>query len=73
MNQDTAAWEKVKGDINALLQTQATQLSNLQSALAEASAMKAAQTDEQAAKQKESAPHPPLLSTLLLLDRTLHF
>jgi len=53
MNQDTAAWEKVKADINTLLQTQATQLSNLQSALAEASAMKAAQLDEQAAKQKE--------------------
>ena len=42
MNQDTAAWEKVKGDINTLFQTQATQLANLQSALAEASAMKAA-------------------------------
>jgi len=53
MNQDTAAWEKVKRDINTLLQTQATQLSNLQSALAEASAQKAAQLDEQAAKQKE--------------------
>jgi hypothetical protein len=53
MNQDTAAYDKVKGDINTLLQTQATQLANLQSALAEASAQKAAQTDEQAAKQKE--------------------
>jgi len=53
MNKDTAAWEKVKGDINTLFQTQATQLSNLQSALAEASAAKAGQLDEQAAKQKE--------------------
>jgi len=53
MNQDSAAWDKVKGDINSLLQTQATQLAALQAALAEASAMKAAQTDEQAAKQKE--------------------
>jgi hypothetical protein len=53
MNQDSAAWDRVKGDINSLLQTQATQLAALQAALAEASAMKAEQTDEQAAKQKE--------------------
>jgi hypothetical protein len=65
MNQDTAAWEKVKGDINTLLQTQATQLANLQSALAEASAMKAAQLDEQAAKQKEK------VDVTDLFDRTM--
>merc|ERR1719424_849874 len=65
MNQDTAAWEKVKSDINTLLQTQATQLANLQSALAEASAMKAAQLDEQAAKQKEKT------DVTDLFDRTM--
>jgi hypothetical protein len=53
MNQDTAAWDKVKGDINTLLQIQSTQMSNLQAALAESTAMKAAVTDEQAGKQKE--------------------
>jgi len=53
MNQDTAAWEKVEGDINTLLQVQATQMANLQTALAESMAQKAARTDEQGAKQKE--------------------
>ena len=65
MNQDTAAFDKVKADINTLFQTQATQLSNLQSALAEATAMKAAQMDEQAAKQKEK------VDTTKLFDDTM--
>jgi hypothetical protein len=65
MNQDTAAWDKVKEDVNTLLQTQATQLANLQAALAEATAMKAAQMDEQAAKQKEKT------DVTNLFDRTM--
>jgi len=65
MNQDTAAWEKVKRDINSLLQIQATQMSNLQSALAEATAQKAAQIDEQGAKQKEK------VDTTKLFDDTM--
>jgi hypothetical protein len=65
MNQDTLAWDKVKADINSLLQTQATQLSNLQAALAEASAQKAAQTDEQTAKQKEKVDTTSLFGTTM--------
>jgi hypothetical protein len=65
MNQDTAAFDKVKGDINTLLQSQSTQASNLQAALAESSAQKAAKTDEQSAKQKEKT------DTTHLFDSTM--
>jgi hypothetical protein len=65
MNADTTAWKAVQDDVNALLQTQATQLAGLQSALAEASAEKAAQTDEQGAKQKEKQ------ATQALFDSTM--
>jgi len=65
MNEDSAAFDKVKSDINTLFQTQATQLSSLQAALAEAMAMKAAQTDEQASKQKEK------VDTTKLFDDTM--
>jgi len=65
MNQDTMAWEKVKGDINTLFQVQATQLSNLQAALAEATAMKASTGDEQSQKQKEK------VDTTQLFDATM--
>jgi len=65
MNEDTKAWDRVKGDINTLLRVQATQLSNLQAALAEATAMHAAKMDEQAAKQKEKT------DTTHLFDETL--